>query len=1072
MDSHLAILPTARKVEEELKRLSRGGCVMGHRLMTFPQLVDALWGEAGSPLRLIDPISEQVAIGEAIQRASASGVVIVHSRGLAARLRGLILQLKSAALVPADLQEAAGAIPSAFRPQVEMAAAVLAAYEEMLHENGLADAHDRERLVLGALHEAERSGRRPRPLMGVNHLLVAEIYDLSLLQFMIVASLIRLVGDADLTIQAAPHKVDSRTFANLTWNRFVGEESIADKVLPYFVHRGGRDGQLGFALEHLFSGAAPTPPPFDGTISVVEAPDCLREVEEAARTIRRMFEASAKAGAPPPRLERIGVIARDLTPYAGYLETVFRRYRIPLRIANARNLRVSAPGRVLLDLLKLPAEGYRRADLAALCKSPYLQTRTMPDADRLMAEAGYIDHAAGSLADRFDAARKAALAEAAAATDSVLRDRANRRASRFDRCTQDLARMIALFDPLTRPATLAAHVASLDQLLAELRFNPGQDEPRGFAIAAALRETLDAITRAGKTISPACEFSPTEFAKLLEDALTARTFDSNLETSGAVQAMSVLDARGLDFDCVFIVGLNDGVFPRYHADDPLIPDDLRPLLNRLLSASLRRRFGVYAADAPGPLLRTRYHYNAEDWFLFFLALSMPEQRAVLSFATSDERGSPLARSPFIDEVMTRCHGDTAPLGMLRRINGAQFIPAVDDSFTRSELLNAGVLAGLLGDPCAEAAASRVELDGILRRARIASHREDYLSRPSREETSDNLADPAKLALANHFDGRVSTSDRLRRFLLHRDGAPRRWSPGQFDELAACGFKFFAGRVLGLRSNDDPDYEQSPLETGDLVHRFLHDLMRLKPDFTDHAAALATARKLLDALRRREEPAARDAAFFRSEWARIERIVEEFVAYECARALDGDRPLGEIQTETEYNLHFKLTGAESADESRPLTLAIDGRIDRLDLHRDRHNGITVLRAIDYKTSRKSDNYKDPLKPGNFGVITFQLPLYVLGALDAFAGELAPELVIKAGYVVLRSREKEVSAIFPRGLFARDANQGPGSAGSQPPIASQVINLAATAIAGQFDVDPLRCDEYCSFRRVCRFKKAAS
>ena len=68
MDSRLAILPTARKVEEELKRLSREGCVMGHRLMTFPQLVDALWNEVGSPLRLIDPISEQVAIGEAIQR--------------------------------------------------------------------------------------------------------------------------------------------------------------------------------------------------------------------------------------------------------------------------------------------------------------------------------------------------------------------------------------------------------------------------------------------------------------------------------------------------------------------------------------------------------------------------------------------------------------------------------------------------------------------------------------------------------------------------------------------------------------------------------------------------------------------------------------------------------------------------------------------------------------------------------------------------------------------------------------------------------------------------------------------
>jgi superfamily I DNA/RNA helicase len=1073
MDSRLAILPTARKVEEELKRLSRGGCVMGHRLMTFPQLVDALWSEAGSPLRLIDPISEQVAIGEAIRRASASGIVIAQSRGLAGCLRGLIRQLKSAALMPADLQEAAAAIPSAFRPQVAMAAAVFAAYEELLRENALADPHDRERLVLAALHEAERSGHRPRPLRGVKHLLVAEIYDLSLLQFLIVASLIRLIGDADLTIQAAPHKVDSRSFASLTWNRFVGEESIADKVLPHFVHRGGRDGQLGFVLEHLFTGAAPAPPPFDGTITIVEAPDCLREVEEAARMIRRMFEANAKAGTPPPRLERIGIIARDFTPYAGYLESVFRRYRIPLRIANARNLRATAPARVLLSLLKLPAQGYRREDLVAICKSPYLQTRKTPDADRLMAEAGYIDHAAGSLADRFAVARNAALAEAIAASDSVLRDRANRRAGRFDRCAQDFARMIALFDPLTRPATLAAHAASLDHLLAELRFNPTADEADEldeFGIATALRETLDAITRAGKTISAACEFSPVEFAELLEDALAARILDSDLETSGAVQAMPVLDARGLDFDCVFILGLNDGVFPRYHADDPLIPDDLRPFLNRAFSASLRRRFGTNAADAPGPLLCTRYHHNAEDWFLFFLALSMPEHRALLSYAATDERGSPLTRSPFIDEVMTLCHGDAAAHGMLRRITGAQFIPAVDDSFARAEFVNAAALAGLLDDSCAEVAAPRAELDGILRRARIEDHRDDYLSRPSREETADNLPDPGKLALANHFDGRVSTSDRLRAFLLHRDGAPRRWSASQFDELAACGFKFFAGRVLGLRSDDDPDYEQSPLETGSLVHRFLHDLIGLRPDFKDRPSAMALAHQLLAASRQREESTSRDAALFRLEWARLERIVAEFIEYECSRVNDAASSAN-IEIMPEYQINFTLSGARPMDEDGRLALAIDGRIDRLDLHRDHNSRITVLRVIDYKTSRKSDNYKDHLKLDNFGVFNFQLPLYVLGALDAFVGELAPEVAIEAGYVVLRSREKEVSETFSRDLFVINPRRHPASAGAQPPVASRLLDLAATAIGGQFDVDPLRCDEYCSFRRVCRFNKAA-
>jgi hypothetical protein len=73
--------------------------------------------------------------------------------------------------------------------------------------------------------------------------------------------------------------------------------------------------------------------------------------------------------------------------------------------------------------------------------------------------------------------------------------------------------------------------------------------------------------------------------------------------------------------------------------------------------------------------------------------------------------------------------------------------------------------------------------------------------------------------------------------------------------------------------------------------------------------------------------------------------------------------------------------------------------------------------------------------------------------------------------LRSREKEVSATFPRDLFALDGSRDPASAGSQRPIARRVVDLAASAINGQFDVDPLRCDDYCAFRRVCRFNKAA-
>ncbi|MGA2409705.1 MAG: 3'-5' exonuclease, partial [Candidatus Binataceae bacterium] len=661
MDSLLAIYPTARKVEEELKRRSRDGCVMGHRIVTFPQLIETLWRESDSPPRMIDAIGERIALNQALSTSGAGGFPrfangsVGDNGGLAACIGGLIRQLKSAAVTPMDLRDAARPLAAADRRRVEMVAEAFAAYEDLLRDRGLADAHDRERIVLEGLHQAERSGRRPRPLEGVKQLLIAEIYDLSLLQFMIVASLIRLIGDADLTIQAASHKVDANGFANLTWNRFVGEESIADKVLPHFVHRGGREGQLGFVLEHMFTDSYPAAPPADGTVTIVGAPDRLREAEEVARAIRRMLEANgAESADGSVRFERIGVVARDLQPYANYLETVFRRYRIPLRIEGTRSLRASALGRIVMDLLKLPAEGYRRVAIVALCNSPCLALGIRGGDQRLLAEIGYIDAAAGNIADRFAIAKSAAEAEAAEAGNDAARQRALRQNQRLERAAGAFARLIALCAPLEQPATAAEHAARLDHLLEELSFDPAAGDD-GNAAGAALRETFDAITRASIAIAPATLITPAAFAGLLEEAMTQKMLEADCG-GGEVAAMPVLDARGLDFDCVFILGLNEGTFPRYHGDDPIISDDIRPALNRTLAGSLRQRFGAYAASAPGPLLRTRRHHNAEDWFLFFLALSMPERRAVLSYAAGDERGNPIARSPFIDEVTALCGG--------------------------------------------------------------------------------------------------------------------------------------------------------------------------------------------------------------------------------------------------------------------------------------------------------------------------------------------------------------------------------------------------------------------------------
>ena len=394
---------------------------------------------------------------------------------------------------------------------------------------------------------------------------------------------------------------------------------------------------------------------------------------------------------------------------------------------------------------------------------------------------------------------------------------------------------------------------------------------------------------------------------------------------------------------------------------------------------------------------------------------------------------------------------------------------MNDCFSRGELLNAATVAGLLDDPCAEAVAPRAERASILQRAQIEQRRDNYLALPAREETEEHRADPAKAALADHYDGRVHADARLRRFLLYRGGAQRRWSSGQFNELAACGFKFFAGRLLMLRDEDDPAYEQSAIEAGGDVHGILRDLMARAPDLTDRGAAMAAVRAVLGEWRKLKEPHAREAAFFRLDWAKIERIAEEFIDYEVARRMASEG--GPSEVKTEYALHFKLSDARRIAEKELIDLEIEGYIDRLDLYRDEAGRISRIRVIDYKTSRNADTYDRLLRDENFAGIDFQLALYAIGAVAALAGELAPAVTVEAGYVVLRSNDKEVVERFPLELFAIDPHKRHQQIeDGLEPVADRLIDLAAGAIAGHFEVDPRQCDEYCAYRRICRYNKA--
>ncbi|HZO81925.1 MAG TPA: PD-(D/E)XK nuclease family protein [Candidatus Binataceae bacterium] len=1067
MDGVLALYPTARKVEDWLRRqsLSRR-CLLGHSVMTFPQLIDRLWREFGPRGALLDDLGERIAVCEAI---AAAGGAMRSSRAGAEHVLGLIRQFKSAALAPADLRRAASALGDvAGAARLDELAALFERYEEVLARHAMCDRHDRERAVLEGLHALERRGERPALLDGIRQLQIAEIYDFSLLQFMIATALIRTTGDARLTIQAAEHPTDATRFANLTWNRFVAEESIADKVLPDFVRRDGRPGRLGYLLEHLFTQTAAAPPPADATLEIVEAPTPLAEIEEVGRAIRRALEA-----AEPLAPARVAVVARDLAPYADDLRAVFRRYRIPLDLSETPGVRATAPARLVETILRAARENFERETLAALLRSPHLRAAA-PELAPMLNEVGYIDRGAKRLAECVKSHLDDLRGALAGAADESERTKLRTRVRRVEDALAHFERVLGALEPLGAPGRLTEHLDRLRRALDALGFDPAGDGERADDAVRAcgpVQGALAGLARYAALADSGRALDAAEFAAMVEAAFDgAAASEAGAGAPDAVRALPVLEARGLDFDLVFVVGLNDGLFPIYRPDDPLLPDDLKLALNRPLGDALRRRFGADAPSHAGRILRTRYDRNGEDFLLFHLALSMPSRRVVLSYAAADAGGNPLVRSPFIDEVL-RLLGDPSGSSIARRIPAASIPPAAEDCFSAEEFLARAAADHTLDAAAAEVIAPRVELDSIAQRAAIERAREKYLALPTREENPEPdeagmryAADKDKSDAAGPFDGRVAPHARLAQMLVGTADAPRAWSASRLDELAACGFKFFAGRILILREEDEPDYELSAMETGDLIHDVLRRLVEAKVDFADAARARTQAARVLDAVRAERRPLARDPGFFDLRWESVERTVEEFIAFQ-ARYSAAHPDFG---VETEYEISFAL--ADSRDGARA-PLQLEGRIDRLELHpaRGRLSGLCVL---DYKNARRADTYRKMADPegAEFGWTAFQLPLYLMGARKAFNERLASETTLTAGYVVLRADKKLQARQVERDLVELDPfRRAQALAAGTVPVAERIWRLIDDALGGRFDVDPRRCDDWCRYRSVCRYHK---
>lgn len=1009
-------------------------------LFTFYSLNAHVLKRARIPARSLKPVARSRLLRHLLGELKAAGELqyfqrIAETRGAVAIISDFIDELKQSGVSVDDFAQAAASAKD------HELAAIYRRYQALLRGNDLVDREGEGWLALATL------ARQPKLVADVDLLLV-DGYDLfTPVQAATLAALSRGAGATHITLTApqaleaaSPHSRSRLALERLEAAFAAVNCPLQRRDIPA---AGGRAPDLERLSRELFTGL----PAAGGSdaIHLIAMPDPAEEVKAVLRSVKaRLLE-----GSPP---EAIVIALRDWDRYASHFQAGRAAYGLPLLLHNPPVYAEAPAIDALIDLLNLSPR-YRRRALLDVLRSAYFNTGMDAEAidllDRISQERQFL---AGAPEDWLELI---ALARAAGEVPSS----ADRRTQLSAEQAQSLQRRLSAFFKAVSPpacATLPDYVCWLARLLGrdpraaadesgesavslDIYERAWQDERANPELARRdlaaldgavmilreLRASDDILANvAGRREEIAWQRFRADFIQALE---TTADSPYSQPRSGQILVTTAVEARGLPHAHVLIPGLAEGVFPAEIGEDPLYLDSEREALR-----------------ARGVKLTTQAE-RTDEAGLFLELISLAGQSLTLS------RPSAQAGKPWRESYLWRAAQRVYPaLPLTSRAAGAVIPPR--QAANPAELMLA-VAAGITQP---DAAAAEMAL-----RARNWLRRQPQHKRAWQGVESGRAIELSRLTDApfDSYSGVLTQRDALAA-IARLLGEKRVWSASQLNDYGACGFRFFAKRLLRLEETAEPQLGADALHLGGLFHHILEETYRLiharglEIAASNQEAALA----LLAAAAAAAMPAAPERFNFRASatWQqeaqlhlrRLEHLVKlDFSADSPLRKFGAPRYA--FRQEAEYH-DIKLKLAAGMPPLR--VTAIVDRIDKI------NSGAGKLVLVDYKSGSKAI----PTSEMEIGR-DFQMMVYLLAARDEMENAAGEETV--AGGMFWHIRNVKASGTFRSG----DADDSAALQRAREHIASSL----RAGRAGQFPAQPTKlengkCLRYCEFARLCRLQ----
>jgi len=774
------ILPDRYQVSSVRRIIAARGGSLGTNIGTFGDLFREILSLSGD----IMPTTSS-AVTHRLVRAAVEDVLdqgglsyfspIAAKPGFLNVMEDRIAEFKRAQINPDEVISAAEDHDKALRE----IGFIYNAYQERLRSLGWADREGLNWLASRALEEDPELASAWKILIidGFDSFHRSQLKPVQLLGDRLPEVIITLPGEVDWNRPA--HRRFIRSMERIL-------ETIPDTVIEFLESPPYLAGSIAHLESQVFELDIQALAP-EQSITMLEARSPAEEAREALRWLKSRI---VRDGVP---LHQCALVTPDPEKYRPLLREAAREFGIPLRFTHGDPLSKAPSIAALFGLLELTTNEWPRRTVLDILNSPYFNLTLFGlepgDSDALdeVSLFAQVTHGLDLWVEGL----------------SRLKDVGGKRRRFRDEDLRwpnlptgeragDLLESLQVMNErlcASEERTMRQWIDWLEDLLDELEFFSLCKTPNDHAAALELRETFRALIL-GEEITSEENFGYEEFIPELRRVIENVFFAARINwRQPAVLVLRVLEARGMRFQAVAVLGLSEGIFPEVERADPFLNEAIRE------SIGLDPRLG---RDQGG---------------LFYQAVTRADQFLLLTRPYLAEDGSPWEPSPFWTAA------DGLFVDVVKRVRP-------DEPRTLKD-----------------AASPEELLFWSIRKRKLPAWAKELEPRWKSLQSANGVLSARQARMSGGpFEGNL---DSIQGYFSQVYGRDHVWSASRIESYAQCPMFFLTSSAMRLDPRDPPEPGYDPAQLGLILHAILEKVYPEAPDPTNTDSVLSVLPRIAE-----------------------------------------------------------------------------------------------------------------------------------------------------------------------------------------------------------------------------------